>query len=61
MYKQAIQKETKMKYTVILLKDDKQVGKYKLEEDMFNDYKKRLEPYISLQTLSKPVMCIGNR
>ena len=50
-----------MKYTVILLKDDKQVGKYKLEEDMFNDYKKRLEPYISLQTLSKPVMCIGNR
>jgi len=47
-----------MKYTVVLLKDDKQVGKYKLDEDMFNDYKKQLEPYISLPIPSKPVICI---
>jgi len=47
-----------MKYTIVLLKDDLQVCKYKLDEDMFNEYKKQLEPYISLPIPSKPVMCV---
>ena len=47
-----------MKYTVVLLKDNLQVGRYKLDEDLFNEYKKQLEPYISMPIPSKAVVCV---
>lgn len=47
-----------VKYKIVLLKDNKQVGKYNINEDMFNNYKKQLEPYIVIRIPFKQVLCV---
>ena len=45
-------------YKMVLLKDNKKEGKYKLNEELFNYNKKQLEPYISIPVPSKQVLCV---